>query len=406
MRIELERCVLRSWQSDDAHALAKAANNRNVWLTLRDLMPHPYTIEDAEAYLRRVAEEGPKQSLCIEVDGKAAGAISLRFESDVHRLTAELGYWLAEEFWGRGVMTEAVSGLVDACVQQFSAAPNLRLRLREQSRIGASLGKNRLHLRRPDATKRNQGRPDSRFAALRASSRRNRADIVTGKTKWRSRAKAALESYFYRRSFPRITLTLLLLITGAAGFLISYGMLRAGVLHMWIRYPVAVLVSYALLLGLIRIWVEIERARFDPLDADIEGTSVDCDGPRFASLRGSDGSWFDWLDLPSPDLDWGEGCLAAIVLMVLVGLVLVLVTTIAAAPTLIAEVFLDAFIVTVLYRRLRVAQKEHWLGTALRKTIGRALLTALLLGIGGWALEMMAPGAHSIGKAIEQIRSG
>jgi RimJ/RimL family protein N-acetyltransferase len=120
MRIELERCVLRPWRSDDAQSLAEGANNRNVWLTLRDFMPHPYTLADAEAYLRSVAEEGPKFSLCIEVDGKAAGAIGLRFESDVHRLTAELGYWLAEPFWGRGVMSEAVAGLVEHAFQTFA----------------------------------------------------------------------------------------------------------------------------------------------------------------------------------------------------------------------------------------------------------------------------------------------
>jgi ribosomal-protein-alanine N-acetyltransferase len=120
MRIELERCVLRSWRDDDAEALAAGANNRNVWMTLRDLMPHPYSLADAEAFLRRVSEKGPKHSFCIEVDGKAAGAISLRFESDVHRLTAELGYWLAEPFWGGGVMSEAVRGLVDYAFRTYS----------------------------------------------------------------------------------------------------------------------------------------------------------------------------------------------------------------------------------------------------------------------------------------------
>ena len=98
----------------------EGANNRNVWLSLRDLMPHPYTLANAEAYLRNVAHEGAKYSLCIEVEGKAGGAISLRFESDVHRLTAELGYWLAEPFWGRGIMTEAVSAMVEHAFASFA----------------------------------------------------------------------------------------------------------------------------------------------------------------------------------------------------------------------------------------------------------------------------------------------
>ena len=120
MRIELEHCVLRSWRDDDADALVDGANNRNVWMALRDLMPQPYTLADAEAYLLSVAKDGPKHSLCIEVNGKAAGAISLRFESDVHRLTAELGYWLAEPFWGRGIMSEAVAALVEHAFRTFA----------------------------------------------------------------------------------------------------------------------------------------------------------------------------------------------------------------------------------------------------------------------------------------------
>ena len=120
MRIELGHCALRSWQADDARDLVAGANNRNIWLTLRDLMPQPYSLADAEAYLLSVAQSGPKHSLCIEVEGQAAGAISLRFEIDVHRLTAEIGYWLAEPFWGRGVMTEAVSGLVDHAFRTFA----------------------------------------------------------------------------------------------------------------------------------------------------------------------------------------------------------------------------------------------------------------------------------------------
>lgn len=120
MRIELARCTLRDWQAEDARALAECANNRNVWMNLRDLMPHPYSVADAEEYLRKVAEEGPKQSFCLEVEGRAAGAIGLRFESDIHRLTAELGYWLGEPFWGRGIMSEAVIALVDYAFRNFA----------------------------------------------------------------------------------------------------------------------------------------------------------------------------------------------------------------------------------------------------------------------------------------------
>ena len=227
---------------------------------------------------------------------------------------------------------------------------------------------------------------------------------MTNPEKWRNRAKTALRSYFRRRSFPRLTLTLLLAITGGVGFLISDGMLRLGVEHMWVRYPVAVLASYGFLLGLIRIWVEIEKARFEPeahLLENVGDEDEDQDRLHLRSVR--ERSWLDYLDVPSNVLDFDEGCVPAILVFAIIAVIVLLVTTVAAAPALIAEVFLDVFIISALYRRLRVAQKEHWLGTALRRTWRTAGMTAILLSMIGLALEVMAPGARSIGKAIEQL---
>lgn len=112
MRIALARCVVRSWRFEDASALAEAANNRNVWLTLRDIMPHPYTRADAESYLKSAVGREPELSFCIEVEEQLAGGIGLHEGSDVNRCTAELGYWIAEPFWGRGIMTAAVETVV------------------------------------------------------------------------------------------------------------------------------------------------------------------------------------------------------------------------------------------------------------------------------------------------------
>jgi len=124
MRLELEQCVIRSWRSEDAPALAEGANNRNVWLGLRDLMPHPYTLQDAESHLQRGSESPNKRSFCIEIEGRAAGAIGLNLQEDVHRYTAELGYWLAEPFWGRGITTAAVTAFV---AYSFQAWPLQRI---------------------------------------------------------------------------------------------------------------------------------------------------------------------------------------------------------------------------------------------------------------------------------------
>lgn len=119
MQLVLERCTIRPWRLDDADSLVKHANNRKVWLALRDLFPHPYTIQDAQEFLQRAISEQPTTKFCVEVEGVAAGGIGIHPKEDVHRRTAGLGYWLGEEFWGRGIMTEAVAAFSDFCFENF-----------------------------------------------------------------------------------------------------------------------------------------------------------------------------------------------------------------------------------------------------------------------------------------------
>jgi RimJ/RimL family protein N-acetyltransferase len=119
MQLVLERCTIRSWRLDDAESLTQHANNRKVWLALRDLFPHPYTIQDAHEFLQRAISEQPMTKFCIEVDGIAVGGIGVRLGQDVHRHTASLGYWLGETFWRRGIMSEAVAALTDFCFDNF-----------------------------------------------------------------------------------------------------------------------------------------------------------------------------------------------------------------------------------------------------------------------------------------------
>ena len=124
IELKLERCTIREWRLDDAGSLAKHANNRRVWLGLRDLFPHPYTIEDANNFLHRATTDQPAKTFCIAIEGSAAGGIGIRIGEDVHRHVAELGYWLGEEFWGHGVMTETVPAFVNYC---FKKSPLLRI---------------------------------------------------------------------------------------------------------------------------------------------------------------------------------------------------------------------------------------------------------------------------------------
>jgi [ribosomal protein S5]-alanine N-acetyltransferase len=83
------------------------------------LFPHPYTIQDAHEFLQRTISERPTANLCIEIEGVAAGGIGIRLGQDVHRHTARLGYWLGEDFWGRGIMTDAVAGFIDFYFENF-----------------------------------------------------------------------------------------------------------------------------------------------------------------------------------------------------------------------------------------------------------------------------------------------
>jgi RimJ/RimL family protein N-acetyltransferase len=80
---------------------------------MRDSFPHPYTRDDAEVWIALVEEEKPQTQFAIETHGEAAGGIGLMLKSDVERRSAEVGYWLGEAVWGKGIATAAVRGLTD-----------------------------------------------------------------------------------------------------------------------------------------------------------------------------------------------------------------------------------------------------------------------------------------------------
>lgn len=103
--------VLRDWRLEDAAAVARYANNRNVWRNLRDAFPHPYTYSDARAWVRSRQGQSPVTDFAIAGPHEAIGAIGLHPQDDVYRRSAEVGYWLGEPFWGRGIATMAVRAI-------------------------------------------------------------------------------------------------------------------------------------------------------------------------------------------------------------------------------------------------------------------------------------------------------
>jgi ribosomal-protein-alanine N-acetyltransferase len=119
MRIEWGPYRIRDWGEGDARFLVRYANNRAIAQWLRDRFPHPYTRSDAQAFLSAVAGLSVRTTFAVATDEEAIGGIGLEFGADVHRFTAELGYWLGEPFWGRGIMTEAVRHLTAWAFESF-----------------------------------------------------------------------------------------------------------------------------------------------------------------------------------------------------------------------------------------------------------------------------------------------
>jgi [ribosomal protein S5]-alanine N-acetyltransferase len=108
MRLQGSRCVVRHWRMGDADALLRHADNINVARQLRDRFPHPYTRANASLFLKAATSAAEPSNLAIDVDGEAVGAIGYVPGMDVERYSAEIGYWLGESYWGRGIVTEAL----------------------------------------------------------------------------------------------------------------------------------------------------------------------------------------------------------------------------------------------------------------------------------------------------------
>lgn len=113
---------IRPWSSRDAAALAKYANNRKIWLNLRDAFPHPYTAANAQEFLDMVDRQNPVTFYAIATREEAIGGIGISLKQDVHRLTAEMGYWLAEPYWAKGMMTETIAKFTDYAFKHFQLA--------------------------------------------------------------------------------------------------------------------------------------------------------------------------------------------------------------------------------------------------------------------------------------------
>src|SRR5215213_1604602 len=111
--------ILRTLEIRDKENLARYGNNKKIWRNMREVFPHPYEIEHAESFINRITAQQSSIVLCIEYSNECVGVIGCFPQADVYCKTAELGYWLAEPFWGKGIMTEAVKRVCDYIFTNF-----------------------------------------------------------------------------------------------------------------------------------------------------------------------------------------------------------------------------------------------------------------------------------------------
>ena len=119
-------CTIRPWRMSDAMDLAAALSDPAILNNLRDGLPYPYTEKDAEDYITAMlcADKSAVFAYAICLEDRAVGSIGAFRQSNIHFRTAELGYYLAREYWGRGIVTEAVRQL---CERVFAQTDILRI---------------------------------------------------------------------------------------------------------------------------------------------------------------------------------------------------------------------------------------------------------------------------------------
>lgn len=113
----LQSYTLRQWQSGDEESLTKNTDNYNIWRNLKDIFPHPYTIEEAHGWVK-IVQISP-ETFAIVVDNEAVGGIGILLKDDIYRKNAEIGYWLGKEYRGKGIISSAIIEIVDYAFKSY-----------------------------------------------------------------------------------------------------------------------------------------------------------------------------------------------------------------------------------------------------------------------------------------------
>ena len=108
LELVLPACTVRDYRPGDAPSLAKHANDKRIWLNMRDAFPHPYALAHGEGFVAHAMTARPRTHLAIAVHGDVVGGIGYTLHPDVERIGAEIGYWLGVAHWGRGITSQAL----------------------------------------------------------------------------------------------------------------------------------------------------------------------------------------------------------------------------------------------------------------------------------------------------------
>lgn len=251
----------------------------------------------------------------------------------------------------------------------------------------------------------------------------------------RERTIELVKRRLLRKSMPRLQVSLILLLTGLTGFLVSFSLLHVGVQWMWLRYPIAILSAYCVFLLLLRLWLSLHRSRSSKWDiTEIDLSAVDIsysslppatytDGFKFsggggdAGGAGAGGSWGESVSSTSSSpvssvgssssgglsLDLDEGVWVVLAIIAIFGGLIASLYVVYVAPVLLAEILVDGILVTGLYKKLKGIEQRHWLWSAVRRTLLPALLAAIFFSLAGYAMQKAAPEARSVGEVWKQI---
>ena len=254
----------------------------------------------------------------------------------------------------------------------------------------------------------------------------------------RERVIRLVKHRLLRKGQPRLLVSLILMLTGLAGFLVSYALLHSGMTRMWLRYPLAILFAYCVFLLLLRFWLFLQRPPKVEIEdfEDVDPNSPYAADPPYFETRagrsdlssfvregdaGAGGSWGQQASVSSSSssttsgggsgssgggwgsLDLDEGFFIVAAIAVIAGALLAVFYVVYVAPALLAEILVDGVLVAGLYRKLKGVEQRHWLRSAVRKTLLPALIAAALFSLGGYFLQRAAPKARSVGEVWKHV---